>query len=616
MRHLFVAGFDFGTSYSKVVVRDQLTNVAKIVTFGSISRSGLFPSYVRVSDRVLHGPEAASDGFVVSYPKLIATDAAAREPRFSSLYRDAISPVAGLVQMQSLENFARLILTRYFLSVLDEIHRFIGEDQDWYRFDPDVDPLVVQLAVPIGLNTADNACEKIMQQSLAAATLLRAEARKPSPTIRIQDVQSAFSQLAAISSRNREDLDARCITYPEVAAGVQTVLRSPNTPDGKYITMDVGAGTIDLNAFLRHPRDEKSIGAGLDYWACEVRPLGFARLKLAGSHPRQHHEVSVSCLDEKDVMDQLGAAVSELMSGAFRYQPNRIPGNGRAPWTHRTQAFMWGGGSEHEPYGEKLLHQLKLCGVKVSDINRLPAPSDQLSLPPDVKFGRLAVAYGLSFHKTNLESIRLPSELKKFDQLYPSYWNEVIAAEKLCSCRGNPVCPRCHGLGVIRPDSSLAPNFIVSSHTHVQVQEIRRSRFEISLERCVKAYLSLDPGQALLIDRFLLLERIARLCTRPENQNDTLIRQRADGILNHNVSLFKGVLLVQKYSAKPKPNGCQCLVRRKVKGSYADVLVLGSPNYLEEIVNDETSRNFVHFYCTIARTEKREFFLDFIRITN
>jgi molecular chaperone DnaK (HSP70) len=76
MRHLFVAGFDFGTSYSKVVLRDQLTNVAKAVTFGSDQRSGLLPSFVRVGNRVFYGPECTGGVLIISYPKLIATDAA------------------------------------------------------------------------------------------------------------------------------------------------------------------------------------------------------------------------------------------------------------------------------------------------------------------------------------------------------------------------------------------------------------------------------------------------------------------------------------------------------------------------------------------------------------
>lgn len=611
MKHFFVAGFDFGTSYSKVVVRDQLTGIAKAVTFGD-KRSGLFPSFVRIRPGLIVGPDGNEDGLLLSYPKLIATDAASGNSSFSSLYGNCLEHVHRLVETQSLKEVAPLVLTRYFLSVLDAIHQFIRHDQDWRLFDPSVDPLVVQVAVPIGLNAADNACDEMMQRALAAATVLRTWKRCSGPDSPVKDLKNALQKLNELDLAARENLNARCITYPEVAAGVQTVLRSPNTPDGKYITMDVGAGTVDLNAFHRRRRVEHDTGTGLDYWACEVRPLGFARLKLPEAYARQaRHELSVNPLAEADLLRQLTAALHDLMQGAFRYQPNHVIGEGRNPWSRHTFAYIWGGGAVHLAYEQTFLHNLKALRIGINDANRLPIPSDQFITPSDVDFGRLAIAYGLSFHKANLESVRLPSELRMFDEQYPAYWQEVIHSEKLCICRGNPACLRCYGLGLIRPDSSIAPALDVGVIRRAHQPVVQKSRVQIALEKCVCTYHVFDTRRPFLIERFLLLDRIRQLRRRPEIDDTSLIRQQAEAILLYNVLRFAGRVRVLKHSAKRVKHGCQCVVHGKYRESYADVVVHGPPQQLEKVVNGGDRYRSVDLFCRIRRTERGEFILVF-----
>lgn len=609
MRHFFVAGFDFGTSYSKVVVRDQLTGVAKAVTFGD-SRSGLFPSFVRVRPGIITGPDGSGDGLLLSYPKLIATDAASGRSNFSSLYGDSRGQLYQLLETQSLQGVALIVLARFFLSVLNAVHAFIQNDEDWHRFDPSIDPLVVQVAVPIGLNAEDNACDKMMQRALAAATLLKANAKSLQLESSVSELKRAFRELDDLQPAIRENLDARCITYPEVAAGVQTVLRSPNTPDGKYITMDVGAGTVDLNAFLRRRRTEHDTGAGLDYWACEVRPLGFARLKLPHTHQAKH-ERSVNPLAEGELLGELQVALAELMRGAFRYQPNRVSGGGPSPWSMHTFAYIWGGGAAHPAYEETLLKGLKSLRIGVHGANRLELPTDQFVKPYDVDFGRLAVAYGLSFHKANLESVRLPSQLKQFDELHPAYWHEIINAENVCSCRGNPACLRCFGSGLIRPDASIVPTFIVGVPQPAHPIVVHKSRVQIMLEKCVDKYHRLHPRNTFLIERFLLLSQIHHLRHRSEIGEQSMICEQARNILIENVRIFSGRVRVLKHSAKPSEDGCQCVVVRPTRDSHADVRIHGPTQQIEKVVNHDDDWRFTDLVCRIHRTDRREFILKF-----
>jgi len=453
MNFFFVAGFDFGTSYSKVVIRDQLSGVAKAVTFGP-SYGGLFPSFVRMENNGVFGPETPANGTLVSYPKLLAADAATGKNTFNSLRTGQLQSLESIVTHDEFKNFAMRILTRYFLSVLDSIHQFILNDPEWKVFDVTEDPLVVQLAVPSGMMSHhENKVEKMMQEALAAATLLRDNSRTNTRSSSTTELSTGLSQLQALNENDRKTLDGRCITYPEVAAGVQTILRSRNTPDGKYITLDVGAGTIDLNAFQRRSQTEKNdIGnVGLNYWACQVKPLGFARIKLPLDRSRQSdHETVVNPLPEEEVMRGMNEAISKLMDTAFRYQPYESDGDGPSPWYNESYAYIWGGGSEYSSYSDRFLSSLEDLNIGIHMINKLETPLEDFNTPGGIPFGRLAVAYGLSFHQTNLETVRLPNELQTYKAIYGSTRSSISNSYRDCPCKGNPSCYRCHGSGILK----------------------------------------------------------------------------------------------------------------------------------------------------------------------
>jgi hypothetical protein len=308
---------------------------------------------------------------------------------------------------------------------------------------------------------------------------------------------------------------------------------------------------------------------------------------------------------------QLAEALHHLIYGAFRYQPNHVIGGGKNPWSHHTFAYIWGGGAAHPAYEQTFLQTLQSLRIGVNDANRLPRPSDHFVLPSDVDFGRLAVAYGLSFHKANLESVRLPSELKTFDQLYPAYWHEVINTEKICTCRGNPACLRCYGLGLIRPDTSIAPALDAGVMQPVPRPAIQKSRVQIALEKCVCKYHAFEARRPFLIERFLLLDRIRQLRRLPEIDDASLIRQQAEAILLFNVRRFKGRVRVLKHSAKRVNDGCRCVVDGQHRESYADVVVHGPPQQIEKLVNGGDQHRSVDLFCCLNRTERNEFILEF-----
>lgn len=458
MNYLIVAGFDFGTSYSKVVLQDQLTKKQKVVTFGD-DYGALFPSCVYIGDEWISGPEEYyEEGELVSYPKLLAADAATGSSDFHYFTSNIDSEALEKVGATDAEHFAKLVLARYFLSILNAVHDFIRNDSDWSDFDPESDhPLVVQMAVPTGLmSDADKSVESLMRESLIAAThMFRSLGYEVEPYSYTSDLDEAFAGAMCCSLDERRVLAETCITYPEVAAGVQPILQARNVSDGKYITLDVGAGTIDLNAFHRYSRNEEL--KTINYWACQVDPLGISRLKpKANQTHRGEHEITVNPMATSTLMLKLEKSVQRLMSQAFKFQPLKTPGNGPSPWRGETFAYIWGGGSNHRGYEKRLQKVLMSYNIGVHTISRLPRPEGDMKIPKGVDFGRLAVAFGLSYYHVNLRQIKLPHDLDSYSDLYGSQnlvngtnLRQKRGWENICSCGGQPACYRCLGTGFI-----------------------------------------------------------------------------------------------------------------------------------------------------------------------
>jgi len=341
------------------------------------------------------------------------------------------------------ETLANLLLTAFFASVISGILEFIANDSEWDDFVFGQDVLVIQLAVPTGMmERRDSNMEQLMKSALKAAYFLVEQRGVSSERLALETLRAAWEKVNSSPENSR--LDQLCGIYPEVAAGVQTVLRSRSSPDGKYITMDVGAGTVDLNAFY-YMSGRTGSPRRLNYWSCQVVPMGCSRLPSlhedAGSHER-----TSGTLTSSQVQSGIGIAITTLMNKAFRFQPRKIHGSGGDPWSRWTQCYVFGGGARHQLYIDELWNRLQELKIVIPALYWLPRPSEGFILPNDVdQFGRFAVAYGLSFHAVNLEEVRLPGELKVAAAWKPSKPPRYTP----CICYSNPDCARCGGTGFL-----------------------------------------------------------------------------------------------------------------------------------------------------------------------
>lgn len=547
MNHLFVAGFDFGTSCSKVVIRDQFTkDLAKPVTFGAV-QNGLLPSFVSFDGAFIYGPLTISDAPRISYIKLLAADSASGERSYESLYQ-----TADLSEIPSVE----LLLTRYFLSVIQGILTFLNTDLHWEGAEIGRDPLVVQLAVPTGLMGGDSALENLMSKALRTAYLMGIEERIKTDSSTIDELRDWLKKEEIQSPAEREDMAKRCMIYPEVAGGVQTVLRAKNYPEGKYITMDVGAGTVDMNVFYRRKRDHSReiLTSSLDYWSSKVAPLGCARISGRAA-ARATHETVRHEFDEADLKIHLQFLIRSLMYGAFRYQPFRVQGDGPSPWCHDTHVFVFGGGSALPIYSESLVSSLHLNGLVAINVEQLPEPGPGFDLPHDVShFGRFAVAFGLSYHMADLETIKLSSELATFKERYPDILTEEDRENDVgCTCYWNPICPRCAGSGIVKRDLAIQTD-IFSSLIEASHRANRRSApimgpEATALNKLIDHY-NKKCRQLDIIDCYVILKRVHTLHKLSAGKSNGRIREDARKLLEREARRLKGKVIPLKSSVQ------------------------------------------------------------------
>ncbi len=425
-RYLLIAGIDFGTSFTKVVLRDNNTpgSSAVVVTFPGHA-DGLLPSLVGIGRDCLTPPAALGESAKVPYLKMLAAHVANGEALDATHVRIP-SALDALRRSRPDAEVVRELLAFYFAHVMAATENFIRSRSPWRDFDftptSQSDFLIYQLAVPTGLLADDGATERLFRDAFIAAHELRQGMDATMQTA--TPIPLWAERVANVFTSDRAELESRfewqCLLYPEAAAAVQTVFRSPNARDGLYMTMDVGAGTVDLNAFhcftghRQQTHDGNHPTRELKYCSAIVCPLGVQNL----NDPHR----AVQCRDERELMEELKANLHRLYLRAQEYQPNLHLPPGMRPWD-KASLFIFGGGSHHAGYRRTFTSAPDHCWIHQADVRNLPSAQD-LNHPRGVEFGRFAVAYGLSFFRPSLDHVRLPHELTPFRELYPEPQDE------------------------------------------------------------------------------------------------------------------------------------------------------------------------------------------------
>ena len=436
--YFLVIGLDFGTCFSKIVVQSHGLDkgVAHPVY---VEGDHLLPAVVGLDGGYLFGPMCRPLPGALTFLKIFAREVIHRRGG-ESIEVQIPTHLQQLLDTYGEERALEILLAWYFANLIAATREFIRSHTDWSDFDFENDETedfwTFQLCVPTGYQSDPKTAELFLH-TLRVGFLL-------APQLGGNMYQRTRSEdVAGFCSHWRRNLfpaglEARCHIYPEVAAAVQTVMRNANAEDGLYLTVDVGAGTVDLNLFQRYTaqgvRDPSSEGEdanNLDYYAMKMAFLGAARIRerqrinpfagLGIELPTAQRHWGLAPLSENQLMRDLQNELRRLFYRSQQYQRNLGPLGGRRTYD-ACRVYAWGGGYGHPGYKRAISGALgnliKSANEPGWDILSLPSPLG-LQLPSHMGFDRLAIAYGLSFPKPDLERIRLPAQITLWKDRQP-----------------------------------------------------------------------------------------------------------------------------------------------------------------------------------------------------
>lgn len=436
-RRQVVIGLDFGTAYTKVVLRiDEKRYAVAYDPYVEQGNDYLLPSLLYES----------ADG----------------EYRFRSSAGDR---VVGDIKMRLLnEDYsveALLPMVAYVALVLRHVRRwFLSTYQDLYGSD------AIDWYVNVGLPTESHEIDRLhnaYRQVLESAWIASI---KNGPVIRIEVKEILQKIQSGVDGRDivKGDLEDRLIhkeniaLFPEFVAQVAGYVRSTRRQNGTHGLIDVGAGTVDATVFRVvtnaegddiHPILSKSTqplgveillqkrleSVGVEQNRVPVddryKLLQGTEEDVAGLLNISTHELeNIDTYLRERVIKQITDAIQEARELQLSLQSEGEHRYADPVWEGAMPTFHCGGGAKHQFYRSVIKHFELQAPPSRLERRSLPMPED-LTVPglPRDAFDRLSVAYGLSYDADDLAEITRP---KPPDHPRP---------------RPTRVCPDCGGYG-------------------------------------------------------------------------------------------------------------------------------------------------------------------------
>jgi hypothetical protein len=422
-----VIGFDFGTSSSKVTIRDQQSRRSFAIKFGASINLG---DYLLPSKIYLHG-----NGFYLEPIGQV----------FSNLKIKAISSDPSETDLLAMVAFMGLVIRHsrsYFF-------RNYGNGYDTQRF-------IWRLNVGIPARTAQKFESKERFIKIAKAAILCSygetnsisieEARVALENIDPSIMRSNFMKLDAEIQRSFSDSadyfnDDAIHLMPEIMAQIHGFVRSNlwNSQLNPHILLiDIGAGTLDISLcdVIRNSNSEYVYTAK----ACLVEGLGVSNFvkhrvnKLLNASIKLNSKIQNQVLDALSLLDDInygGIRVPsnfDEMFGNFKFKNNQAKFRVDSDFKNTVSSALWsktvlrasngsipgdvtwkpfpvflcGGGSRMDFYKD-IVNFYTRCGFKAQfDLKKLPQPDDIFGFDASEDYDRLSVAYGLGYSDLGL----------------------------------------------------------------------------------------------------------------------------------------------------------------------------------------------------------------------
>lgn len=426
-------GFDFGTSFSKCVCRDVMTNKAW-VHIPSKSKGHelpfLIPSVFLFIDRKLQHVQEQG----VHYPEggLYHLKHALVKVALAQLGDPVLAPYRRVCEQSDVGHLPGFVISCavYFLAgALGTVREQIRQRMPDFGNLPK-DYMAVNLAVPVA--DAEQPDVNRLYHAILCEAWSLADSIKGHPSIDLKELESLRKQNL---TAKEPSVSEACFIYPEVSANVQGFVRSRVSSPGMYLFSDTGAGTVDQSTFIffRKPDNKEHLtylhGNVLQ---CGSSHIEFEAAKIRGKMDHQTLEMFREKKERGDTDLELVKAknkvAEQLVQGTIAtlaYTKDKLINKEQIKGI---RVIFGGGGHCEHPYKKSVLIEPFSCNLFTKaihpDVVGLPIPIDlDLSNSQRRWMSRLAVAYGLSFEKRDLASFSYPRDVEppEPDQVWPRY---------------------------------------------------------------------------------------------------------------------------------------------------------------------------------------------------
>ena len=458
--YFFQIGFDFGTSYSKAVVRDIIRNHAWVYVFPFDSKipGFLIPSVVVYKNGMFQRHVDTS----LLYPRggLYHLKMALEKAAVGKHDAPVFSEYKRILGSNSPNNPVQIAILAaiYFLSTTfsEIVHSIRQKFPDYGAMQED--QIAVNMAIPVADISNKSVCQ-LFEKVLNISWKLGQEADFIQNHLRVADLLLKVRDLEKIIKK--EGNNELCHVYPEVSANVQAFLRSPaSSPDVRtiYFFSDTGAGTVDQSVFTYAGKGNK--GRELNYFSANVFPIGSSQIEMIACGG----EINETNLENWRKKKESGSNDLKLKNAKMKVGKKLTMDSKKT--LYGTQKCLWlknsleqnikfifsGGGHIVFPYQRAVIDAYKeYLGPKYDPIlTSMPRPVD-LAIPKGHEhwMKRLYVAYGLAFLFEELPDWTSPDENIISGEIISNPLPQNRELE-YCRCKGLiPECPRCHGNGCI-----------------------------------------------------------------------------------------------------------------------------------------------------------------------
>lgn len=304
----FNLGIDWGTTFTKVCVRDE-TETSQAVTFGGktlagsllLSRIGIFSN-----GRLLAGL-TAEEWEKPQSPNMIPINfikmrlANVDLPRETYLFEFTQLPSHKSNDLNAKENLENL--GAYYLSVV------IRKAKEWFDEESLLEQWSANVGVPVEYQ--DSPANECFERVLRLAWLLTQEAQEGK--INLEDLKFKELQEKCRALRNDLNDEIPCFAVPEVAAGTYFYIKSQKARAGDYLYVDIGGGTTEFCSFqFSLEQGEEKIDAIKAY----APPIGIDAIAdgIASESGLQFEEVREELNDDKStsLKEDIESLIREL----------------------------------------------------------------------------------------------------------------------------------------------------------------------------------------------------------------------------------------------------------------------------------------------------------------